>query len=92
MTVQIHILPPRYRGPERIGHGGMGDIYSATDSVLGRVVAIKVLADRYAQDESVRERFTREALAAARLLREARAADAGSIASADGSTAQDEEE
>ena len=67
MTVQIHILPPRYRGPERIGHGGMGDIYSATDSVLGRVVAIKVLADRYAQDESVRERFTREALAAARL-------------------------
>jgi len=36
VTVQIHILPPRYRGPERIGHGGMGDIYSATDSVLGR--------------------------------------------------------
>jgi eukaryotic-like serine/threonine-protein kinase len=35
--------------------------------VLGRVVAIKVLADRYAQDASVRERFTREALAAARL-------------------------
>jgi serine/threonine-protein kinase len=67
VTVQIHILPPRYRGPERIGHGGMGDIYRATDSVLGRVVAIKVLAERYAQDESVRERFTREALAAARL-------------------------
>lgn len=67
MTVQIDILPPRYRDPERIGHGGMGDIYSATDSVLGRVVAIKVLADRYAQDESVRERFTREALSAARL-------------------------
>ena len=35
--------------------------------MLGRVVAIKVLAERYAQDESVRERFTREALAAARL-------------------------
>jgi len=45
----------------------MGDIYRATDSVLGRVVAIKILADRYAQDESVRERFTREALSAARL-------------------------
>ncbi len=45
----------------------MGDIYRATDSVLGRVVAVKVLAERYAQDESVRERFTREALSAARL-------------------------
>jgi serine/threonine-protein kinase len=45
----------------------MGDIYRATDSLLGRDVAIKILADRYAQDEAVRERFTREALAAARL-------------------------
>ena len=45
----------------------MGDIYRAKDSTLGRDVAIKVLAERYAQDESVRERFTREALAAARL-------------------------
>jgi serine/threonine protein kinase len=45
----------------------MGDIYRATDSLLSRAVAIKVLADRYAQDEAVRRRFTREALAAARL-------------------------
>src|SRR2546422_5732971 len=45
----------------------MGDIYRATDSVLGRAVAIKILAERYALDEAVRERFTREALAAARL-------------------------
>jgi tetratricopeptide (TPR) repeat protein len=45
----------------------MGDIYRATDSLLGRAVAIKILVDRYAQDESVRRRFTREALAAARL-------------------------
>jgi eukaryotic-like serine/threonine-protein kinase len=67
VAVKIAILPSRYRGPEQIGRGGMGDIYRATDSVLGRVVAIKVLADRYAQDASVRERFTREALAAARL-------------------------
>ena len=61
------ILPPRYRNPELIGRGGMGDIYRATDSVLGRDVAIKILADRYSQDESVRERFTREALSAAKL-------------------------
>jgi eukaryotic-like serine/threonine-protein kinase len=45
----------------------MGDIYRATDSLLGRAVAIKVLSERYAQDEAVRSRFTREALAAARL-------------------------
>jgi eukaryotic-like serine/threonine-protein kinase len=65
--VKIDILPPRYRDPERIGRGGMGDIYRATDSTLGRVVAIKILAERFSQDESVRERFKREALAAARL-------------------------
>ena len=45
----------------------MGEIYRATDSTLGRVVAIKILAEPYANDESIRERFTREALAAARL-------------------------
>jgi len=67
VVVKIAILPPRYRDPDQIGRGGMGDIYRATDSVLGRVVAIKILADRYARDESVRERFTREALSAARL-------------------------
>ena len=67
MPVTTDILPPRYRDAERIGQGGMGDIYRATDSVLGRDVAVKILADRYAQDKPVRERFTREALAAARL-------------------------
>jgi eukaryotic-like serine/threonine-protein kinase len=61
------ILPTRYRDPQQIGRGGMGDIYRANDTVLGRQVAIKILAERYAQDVSVRERFTREALAAARL-------------------------
>jgi serine/threonine protein kinase len=61
------VLPPRYRNPEQIGRGGMGDIYRATDSVLGRDVVVKVLAERYSQDDSVRQRFTREALAAARL-------------------------
>jgi serine/threonine-protein kinase len=45
----------------------MGQIYRATDTSLGRDVAIKVLDDRYAQDHLLRARFTREALAAARL-------------------------
>jgi tRNA A-37 threonylcarbamoyl transferase component Bud32 len=67
VAVKVSILPPRYRGPELIGRGGMGDIYRATDTVLVRVVAIKILAERYAEDASVRERFTREALSAARL-------------------------
>jgi len=65
--VNGEFLPPRYRDPQQIGRGGMGDIYRATDSVLGREVAVKILAERYSQDGSVRERFKREALAAARL-------------------------
>ncbi|HXK13437.1 MAG TPA: serine/threonine-protein kinase [Gaiellaceae bacterium] len=60
-------LPSRYRDARLIAHGGMGEIFLATDEVLGREVAVKVLAERYAQDESLRERFKREALAAARL-------------------------
>ncbi len=45
----------------------MGDIFCATDAELGRVVALKVLAARYAADRDLRSRFEREALAAARL-------------------------
>ena len=67
VAVRVDILPPRYRDPERIGYGGMGEIFRATDSVLGRVVAIKVLAERFSEDAAVRQRFTREALSAARL-------------------------
>src|SRR5215475_12329187 len=67
MPVDTNLMPPRYGSPRRIGRGAMGDIYLATDDVLGREVAVKVLADRYAADESIRQRFKREALAAARL-------------------------
>src|ERR687886_1155488 len=67
MAVDTDIFPPRYRGPQLIARGGMGEIYRATDATLGRAVAIKILAERYAEDEGVRDRFTREALAAARL-------------------------
>ena len=45
----------------------MGDIFVATDDVLGREVVLKVLSDRYAADEGIRARFKREGLAAARL-------------------------
>ena len=45
----------------------MGDIYLADDTVLGRQVAVKVLDERFAKDPDVTKRFTREALAAAKL-------------------------
>jgi eukaryotic-like serine/threonine-protein kinase len=67
MAVDTDIFPPRYRGAQQIARGGMGEIYRATDTTLGRAVAIKVLAERYSSDDGVRRRFTREALAAARL-------------------------
>lgn len=67
MTTKTDILPSRYRAPELIGQGGMGEIYRAEDELLGRTVAVKVLAERFSADEALRGRFTREALAAARL-------------------------
>jgi serine/threonine-protein kinase len=45
----------------------MGEVYRATDSVLQRPVAVKLLSERYASDPDIRARFEREALTAARL-------------------------
>ena len=67
MSATEGLLPPRYADVRRIGHGGMGDIFAAEDRELGRPVAIKLLAERYASDREIRERFKREALTAARL-------------------------
>jgi serine/threonine protein kinase len=63
----VIVLPSRFRDARRLGHGGMGDILVARDTVLDRQVVIKVLADRFADDDSIRKRFTREGLAAARM-------------------------
>ena len=60
-------LPVRYQQPELIAHGGMADVYRATDVSLSRPVAVKVLAERYARDDEFRLRFTREAQTAAGL-------------------------
>ena len=67
MPAQTKLLPPRYSDLRFVARGGMGEIYRATDESLERTVAVKVLAERYAADEEIRKRFTREALAAARL-------------------------
>jgi eukaryotic-like serine/threonine-protein kinase len=61
------VLPPRYEHPERIARGGMGEIYRAEDAQLARTVAVKVLSERFADNEAIRARFTREGLAVARL-------------------------
>jgi serine/threonine-protein kinase len=71
MAVETGILPARYRDPKLVARGGMGEVYCATDTSLGRPVAVKVLDERISSDDTVRKRFTREALAAARLSGEA---------------------
>ena len=60
-------LPDRYRNPELIARGGMGEVYRAEDADLARVVAVKLLSHRFADNDAIRGRFTREALAVARL-------------------------
>ena len=67
MAVRIDILPRRYTEVRHIARGGMGDVYRATDTMLGRTVAVKVLAERYADSDDIKRRFKNEALAAARL-------------------------
>ena len=56
-----------YRIVEKIGAGGMGEVYLAEDTKLNRVVALKFLSGFLSQDEDQRKRFAREAQAAARL-------------------------
>ena len=60
-------LPDRYRVVQHIANGGMAGVWAAEDAVLGRLVAVKVLAPGYAADASARRRFEREARAGARL-------------------------
>jgi serine/threonine-protein kinase len=58
---------PGYQLLERIGQGSMGVVYKARQLSMNRLVAIKVLAPRFAQNREFIERFQREALLAAQL-------------------------
>lgn len=58
----------RYGLEDRLGSGGMSTVYRATDQVLERTVAVKVLAEHLSDDEKFVARFRREALAVAKLV------------------------
>lgn len=57
----------RYRITERIGIGGMAEVYKAQDQTLGRIVAVKVMLPQYAADPEFAARFKQEAASAANL-------------------------
>lgn len=61
------ILGGRYRVEHELGRGGMAKVYRGEDTVLGRTVAIKILAPQFADDPNFVTRFRREAQAAARI-------------------------
>jgi serine/threonine protein kinase len=60
-------LPDRYRVVRHIANGGMASVWEAQDELLGRAVAVKVLASHLSEDDRARLRFEREARAAAGL-------------------------
>ena len=61
-------LSGRYETSERLGTGGMSNVYKATDRILERTVAVKILAEHLSDDERFVARFRREALAVAKLI------------------------
>ena len=61
------LLNNRYLVGERIGIGGMAEVYQGQDNVLGRTVAVKVMLPQYAEDANFTARFRQEAASAANL-------------------------
>ena len=62
------ILAERYELKDKLGSGGMSNVYRATDNILERTVAVKVLAEHLSDDDRFVARFRREALAVAKLI------------------------
>lgn len=67
MSLKGKLLGSRYELVEKIGSGGMSTVYKATDKVLKRDVAVKILRDEFTTDEEFIKRFEAEAQSAARL-------------------------
>lgn len=67
MTISTGSLIARYRVLNKIGAGGMGEVYLAEDSSLGRKVAIKVLPEQFTKDADRVRRFEQEAKSASSL-------------------------
>ena len=67
MNIKGILLDNRYRIVDKIGVGGMADVYLGEDTLLGRQVAIKVLHANFANDDEFVTRFNREAQAAGKL-------------------------
>ena len=65
--MELGILDHRYELLEHIGGGGMADVYKAHDTILDRMVAVKILHAQLANDEEFLEKFRLEAKGAARL-------------------------
>jgi serine/threonine-protein kinase len=61
-------LSGRYETGERLGSGGMSNVYKVTDRILERTVAVKILAEHLSDDDRFVARFRREALAVAKLI------------------------
>lgn len=68
MNLEGRILGNRYEIIQKVGNGGMATVYKATDLVLKRYVAVKVLRDEFTTDEEFIKRFETEAQSAARLV------------------------
>ncbi|MGH2980768.1 MAG: protein kinase domain-containing protein, partial [Solirubrobacterales bacterium] len=62
------MVSDRYELQDRLGSGGMSNVYRATDRILERTVAVKILAEHLSDDDRFVARFRREALAVAKLI------------------------
>jgi eukaryotic-like serine/threonine-protein kinase len=62
------LISDRYRIEDRLGSGGMSTVFRATDTILERTVAVKILAEHLSDDDRFVARFRREALAVAKLV------------------------